>query len=70
MKKTSEGSSCFGENVLLYYTQKKSSLFCGKQKEIKAIDHFNFFFIFRNIQQTNSITLFDGSSRQKLCRFA
>jgi len=47
--------------MFFFITHKKSSLFCGKQKEIKAIDHFIFFC---NIQQTNSITLFDGSKQQ------
>lgn len=71
-EKKPQKEAAVSRKMFFFATHKKSSLFCGKQKEIKAIDHFNFFFFFfRNIQQTNSITLFDGnSSRQKLCRFA
>lgn len=39
-KKPQKEAAVSGKMFFAAATKKKSSLFCGKQKEIKAIDHF------------------------------
>lgn len=56
--------------MFFFNIAKKVLYFVANKKKLRPL---TISFFYRNIQQTNSITLFDGSSnssRQKLCRFA